>query len=914
MITLPAKKLIESALPLREINEASAKEKSIRHEHPSTLHLWWARRPLATARAVLWSSLIDDPSEHPEKFPTPDSQDKERNKLFDIIKKFVQWENFYDPEILNEARKELGDNLPEFLDPFSGGGSIPLEAQRLGLTVHAHDLNPVAVLINKSMLEIPPRFADCPAVNPDSQKNLFGKSFGSGTQGLSDDVNFYGQRLKSLAFDKIGSLYPQIMTPEGQANIIAWIWARTVKCPNPACNCEMPLVNSFVLSSKAGHEAFIDPEIKDGEIFYHVKQGRVKDEGTVNRSGAKCICCGSLVNFDYIREEGKSHRIGTRLIAIIAEGNKGRIYLSPTQEHEQLANVPEPENCPDSNLPEHALGFRVQLYGFSKHKDLFTNRQLTMLTTFSELLDDIQDEVKRDAINSNMHDDNIALKDGGRGAHAYSEAVRVYLAFVIDKLADYNSTVCTWNSPGEKMRNTFTRQAIPMTWDIAESNPFCNSSGSFDNMLEWVTENISRFPANIESEAKQFDAVKDCNLRNVMISTDPPYYDNIGYADLSDYFYIWLRKNLRKVYPDLFAVMTTPKNEELIATPYRHDNKDEAKNFFESGMLEACKKIYLYASDDYPVTIYYAYKQKDSDSPSSGWETMLSAIINAGFVITGTWPMRTELMNRSVAMNSNALASSIVLVCRKRPENAHSISRREFMRELHKELESALKTLQASSIAPVDMTQSAIGPGMAVYSRYSSVLESDGKAITIREALQIINDERDKILHPDNINLDAESKFCIELYTMKGFDTISYGEADTLSRAKNVTVDSLVKKGVLFASGGKVHLTDREKLPSNADLNITWALTQKLTHAMSTGGNEECANIIKNLGSAERAKDLAYRLYNIAEHRKWNQESYAYNALVSSWPEIVKKAAKLNEKSPFVQKEINFQEGEQVNE
>ena len=533
--------------------------------------------------------------------------------------------------------------------------------------------------------------------------------------------------------------------------------------------------------------------------------------------------------------------------------------------------------------------------------------QLTMLTAFSGLLDDIQDEIKRDAINAHMNDDNIKLKDGGRGALAYSEAVRVYLAFVIDKLAIFHSAFCPWNVAGDKIENCFGRQALPMIWNFAEGNPFCDSSGCYSHMLEWVTENISNFPANIESEAKQFDAVKDCNLRNIMISTDPPYYDNIGYADLSDYFYIWLRKNLRNVYPELFAIMTTPKSEELIATPYRHNNKDEAKNFFESGMLEACKKLYLYASDDYPVTIYYAYKQKDSDSPSSGWETMLSAIIKAGFVITGTWPMRTERPT-ALKSNVNALASSIVLVCRKRPENAQSISRRDFMNELHKELESALRTLQASSIAPVDMTQSAIGPGMAVYSRYLRVLDSDGQAMTIREALQIINQERDKILDPDNISLDGESKFCIELYNLKGFDTINYGDADTMSRAKNVTVDSLAKKGVLFAKGGEVHLTDRENLPANVDLNITWALTQKLTHAILTGGNDECANIITGLTSAERAKDLAYRLYNIAERRKWNQESFAYNALVSSWPEIVKRAEKINSESPFIgrQQEINF--------
>ncbi|MCD7717398.1 MAG: DUF1156 domain-containing protein [Lachnospiraceae bacterium] len=912
------KKLIEVALPLEKINEESAREKSIRHGHPSTLHLWWARRPLATARAVIWSSLVDDPSSHPEKFPTEEAQNTERQRLFKILEDLVVWENSNNEEVLNAAKNEIlrstNGNPPELLDPFAGGGAIPLEAQRLGLKAHAHDLNPVAVMINKAMIEIPPCFAGMPPVNPDARVSSTTEGW-KRAQGLAEDVRYYGEWMKQEAFKRIGHLYPKVKVPReqggGETTVIAWIWARTVKCPNPACACEAPLARTFKLSTKKGAEYYVDCNYKEGgKADFSVKKGKVnsKNDGTVERTGAKCLRCGEPISFDYIRSEGKSNRIKYSLMAVVGEADKGRVYCSPSEEQVLAAKVEEPADAPQSYLPQQALGFRVQAYGMDQHKKLFTNRQLTALTTFCSLVSDVQKLVEKDAVAVGLKNDHLSVAEGGTGARAYGEAVGVYLSFAIDKMADYLSTICSWNPPRDGLRNTFGRQAIPMVWDFAEANPFSGSSGCFSNMLEWIEKCLVELPASEASEVSQFNAQEDCGIRNIMISTDPPYYDNIGYADLSDYFYVWLRQSLKDIYPKLFGTMLVPKTEELIATPFRHEGStEEAKHFFENGMLESCRQLYKYAREDMPVTIYYAYKQSDTNdesksTASSGWETMLSAIINAGFSITGTWPVRTERAARNVGLGTNALASSIVLVCRKRSEDAPQTTRRNLIAALRRELRPALKKLQESNIAPVDLAQSAIGPGMAVYSKYRRVLEADGTPMTVRSALQIINEEIDLYFNEQVGNIDAASRFCVDLYTQYAYNDIKYGEAEVLANAKGTSIPMMASHGMLYAKAGIVHLLERKGLPEKVDNNEAniWLLTQQLTYAMEKGGIEACAKIVADLfgSNAEYAKDLAYRLYTIAEQKKWANEAYAYNALVVSWPDIQSKAAELKAEVP----------------
>lgn len=906
------KKLIEVALPLEAINAESAREKSIRHGHPSTLHLWWARRPLATARAVIWSSLVDDPSSHPEQFPTEEAQQQERERLFDILTRLVKWENSNDEGILAEAKAEImkstNGNPPALLDPFAGGGAIPLEAQRLGLEAHAHDLNPVAVMINKAMIEIPPKFAGRSPVNPEAQRQGAANQGWKGAAGLAEDVRYYGEWMKQEACKRIGHLYPKAKLEDGsEATVIAWIWARTVKCPNPACGCEMPLVRSFTLSKKKGSEAWIKAEYTSDGFEYSVQKCAHKDEGTVDRKGAICLKCGASVDFPYIRNEGREGRMGAKLVAVVAEGSHGRVYLSASLEQAHAAMVERPDDYPDAILPKNPRDFKTPNYGLTTFADLFTNRQLTALTTFSALVGEAQQKAEADAVAAGVFNDHIALSEGGVGARAYGEAVGVYLAFVVDKMADRGSSICSWDSSRDGLRNTFGRQAIPMVWDFAEGNPFSNSSGCIDNMIDWVLKCVEEFPASTSGYVKQFDAQSDSGLRNIMISTDPPYYDNIGYADLSDYFYVWMRQALKGTYPKLFRTMLVPKAEELVATPYRFEGSvEKARDFFEDGMFNTCCRLHDYSRDDIPVTIYYAFKQSETDTEdttaSTGWETMLSAIIRAGFSITGTWPMRTEMANRSIASGTNALASSIVLVCRKRDETAGSATRREFINALHREMRPALEKLQSANIAPVDLAQSAIGPGIGVFSRYKSVLEADGKPMSVRAALQIINQELDAFYNEQEGELDRESRFCVELFSQYAFNNIKFGDADILARAKNTSVQALAEHGVLMAAKGQVRLKTRDELPESVDTHesCTWLLTQQLARAMEVGGVKACAAIVLNIfgSNAEEAKALAYRLYTICERKNWAQEGYAYNNLVVAWPDIQSAAAQMQAEIP----------------
>ena len=919
------KKLIEVALPLEIINRESARDKSLRHGHPSTMHLWWSRKPLATSRAVIWASLVDDPSSHPELFPTEEEQEKERQRLFHILEQLVLWENSDNETVLEQARKEImkstNNNPPELLDPFAGGGAIPLEGQRLGLRVHAHDLNPVSVMINKAMVEIPPHFSNMAPINSSILKT--DNSGWNGAKGLAEDVRYYGEWIKKQAFQRIGHLYPKAKVPmsmgDGEATVIAWIWARTVKCPNPACGRDMPLVSSFVLSTKKGKEAWVKL-LSDSDICFEMNYGKFdKNAASGTKIGKKALfscpyCNNGLANGEYIDKEAQKGCLGVVPMAVVAEGQKGRLYLAPDKVSIST-NETEIENYYESHDIANTLPYATcrgtfasnaqgRHYCFNEYKDYFTHRQLIALSTFSDLVAEVQDYVEKDAVKAGLADDHISLSDGGYGARAYGEAIATYLSFIVSKLADRGSTICSWDSSRDGLRNTFGLQGIPMVWTYAEGNPFSQSSGCFDNMLEWIIKCIRMFPANVESEASQCDAQRDCGLRNVMISTDPPYYDNVGYADLSDYFYVWMRRSIKDFYPELFTTMLVPKAEELVADSYRHNGDSaSAKEFFEEGMLSACKSLYKYTSDSIPVTIYYAYKQSEVDTGvSSGWETMLSSIINANFAITGTWPIRTEMINRTGAMGANSLASSIVLVCRKRSMDAAQITRRNLVNALRKELRPSLEKLQASNIAPVDLAQSAIGPGMAVFSRYSKVLEADGNAMTVRGALQLINEEVDLFFNEQVGDMDSASRFCVELYSQSAYNDINYGDAEVLANAKGASIPLMASKAFLYAKGGVVHLIERDKLPEKVDSNESniWLLTQQLTHSMGVGGVESCAKIIFSMfgSNAERAKDLAYRLYTIAEQKNWATEAYSYNSLVVAWPDIQARAAAMRAAEP----------------
>lgn len=861
------KKLIEVALPLDAINAAAAREKSIRHGHPSTLHLWWARRPLATARAVLFASLVDDPG-----------NDKDREKLFDIIRELVQWENLNDPKVLAAARAEIekstGGEFPTVLDPFAGGGTIPLEAQRMGLKAIAScDLNPVSAMINKALIEIPASLAD------DSSANILGSA---GIQKLAADIEFYGKRLKNLAHKKIGALYPKIKFGGKNLTVIAWIWARTVTCDNPACRCKMPLVNSFTLSTK--QKKFLEPIINGKNVSYEVRTGDSPRAGTVDRNGATCIFCGSHVKLDYVKAEGKSDRMGAQLIAIVAEGDHGRIYLPANAEHAQAANVDKPENLPSLPLPKVALGFNVQNYGATDFNQLFTNRQLTALITFQDLIDDAIADIKD---------------------KKYASAIKVYLAFVIDKLADYNSSYCIWHSSRDIPTNTFRMQTLPMVWTYAEANPFSDSSGCFNNMLGWIVGAVQNLPAKIKGIVIPANARVDNGFRRAMVSTDPPYYDNIGYAHLSDFFYMWLRRALISIYPELFSASETPKKEELVAEPARYNgDKKRARDKFEQGMSEALEQIYKAAREDYPTTIYYAFKQKTMDGTSTGWETMLNAVIRAGFIITGTWPLRTELVT-ALKNDKNALSTSIVLVCRKRLEK--KLCRYErFLVELEAEIQKGLAELQSANLAPVDMAQAAIGPGMSVYSRYEKILSKSGE-MSVGAALLEINKVLDKLLNAQDAGLDAASKISVKIYEEQGFGGVmEAGRADILVKATNILLEEI---SAIEAKGGKVRLKLPEELGGVEVGGCYWLMAQKMVYQMrgkkeggADGGNAGCGKeLAKFTGNLDQLRNFIYRLYKVADDKRWTKESRTYNDLIQSWSEILDKrrdVLKPTEESP----------------
>lgn len=910
------RKLIEVALPLEAINVASAREKSIRHGHPSTLHLWWARRPLATCRAVLFASLVDDPSAHPDRFPTEKSQEDERQRLFRIIEDLVKWENSGNKTVLAAARAEIERSCdgapPPVLDPFCGGGSIPLEAQRLGLEAHGSDLNPVAVLITKALIEIPPRFAERPPVHPAAREGKFEGGVWSRAQGLAEDILRYGAWMRDQAEERIGHLYPKVgLPPEhggGEATVIAWLWARNVTCPNPACGAEMPLVRSFWLSKKKGKQAWVEPVVDKAEkrVRFEVRSGAgTPQEGTVNRRGATCIACGSPVPFDHVRAEGRAGRMVARLMAIVAEGARGRVYLPPSEEHVRIAESAEPKWRPETTLPEQALGFRVQAYGMTHHADLFTPRQLVALTTFSDLVGEARERVLADAIAADMSDDGIGLEAVGSGATAYADAVATYLGLANSRGSDYWSSICSWHAGRDTMRNTFARQAIPMVWDYAEANPLSASTGNFGGALNWVTEVLDESQPAAVSSARQLDATAAINgVHKPLISTDPPYYDNIGYADLADFFYVWLRRSLGAVYPQLMSTLLVPKSQELVATPYRFEgDKKKAQEFFEHGLGQAFERMRDAHDARFPLTVYYAFKQSESEdgdtgTASTGWETMLEGLLEAGFSVLGTWPMRSELSNRPIASGTNALASSIVLVCRPRPGDASMGTRSEFLRRLRDTLPAALRALQHGSIAPVDLAQAAIGPGMAVFSAYSKVIESDGSRMSVRTALGIINTVLDEVLSEQEGEFDSASRWAIAWFEQAGYETGAYGVAEVLAKAKAISVETLAADGFVAAAAGKVRLLRRDELATDwdpaTDKRLTvWEITQYLVKALEEQGEAAAARRLRAVGPSlgETARDLAYRLYALCERKGWAKDAMPYNALVVAWPELVRFAA-----------------------
>jgi len=974
-LTTIRKKLIEVAMPLDAINAAAAREKSIRHGHPSTLHLWWARRPLAACRAVLFGQLVDDPSSWPDLFPTEEAQNAERQRLFRIIEQMVPWEASNDERIIGAARLEvarsiargrvadgLGDErdkavlkiqpviagsaigtsdgndstdpartsivnsylaevAPPIHDPFAGGGSIPLEAQRLGLRAIATDLNPVAVLINKALIEIPPKFAGLPPVNPESRsKPENATRTWKGAQGLAEDVRYYGKWMRDEAFKRIGHLYPPVRVTEemtvdrpdlqqyvGQdLTVIAWLWARTVASPNPACGgAHVPLVSSFWMSKKPGKEAWIEPVVDraNNQWRFEVRTGKPIDTKSVDagtktgRGTFQCILSGDVISSGYVQEEGKNGRIQDRLIAIVGEGTRGRVYLSAGIEDESVARVGLPGWVPDFEFAKNSRHMTPCVYGLDRFDKLFTPRQLTALVTFSDLVSEARERVLADAASAGM-EEGASLESGGVGAIAYADAVAVYCGLCSSRSADYWASLCIW--AGDFVAHVFGRNALSMVMDFAETNVFSDSTGNWMGAVEWVARVIDGVPAECSATVDQRDATNPEINCGQVTSSDPPYYDNVPYADLSDYFYVWLRRSLRPVLSQIFSTVLVPKAPELIAEPFRHGGASAAEAFFLDGMTKAIGRMREALPDEYPAAIYYAFKQSETSgdaTSSTGWETFIQAVIDAGFYIDGTWPVRTERPGRLRETGSNALASSIVLVCRKKPTQADVITRTDFRRMLRTELAPAIKTLQRGNIQPADMPQASIGPGMAIFSRYAKVLESDGSAMTVRTALQMINQALDEFQDELVGEMDSDTRFALTWFDSFGFDVGQFGRAEDIAKARNVSVAGVAEAGIIHAAAGKVRLIRRGELPEDwdpeTDRRLTiWEATQHLIKRLETKGEQAAADLMARLGTrAAPARDLAFRLYTTCERKGWAEEGRSYNGLAAAWPELEKLAS-----------------------
>jgi len=997
------KKLIEVALPLEAINEESLRRKQKAPKGwPTSFHKWWAQRPLAAARAVIFAQMVDDPSTYvdvlrgdpklrrsaeaalkarlklwqeacsladnavgsgivvPEPGPAPTLDEmlaeRERQRLFGIIEELVLWDNTADARVVQAAQAEIWQSwrracaenadhpqanvlfdrkaLPAFLDPFAGSGSLPLSAQWLGLESYAGDINPVAVLINKAMVEIPHSFEGAPPVNSESRKatSLIDQEW-EGTKGLAEDVRAYGRWMGCEAEKRIGHLYPKAtVTPEmakeradlrpyvGRSlTVIAWLWARTVRSPNPAfASVDVPLVSNFMLSTKAGREAYIEPIVEAVGYSFAVRTGKPDDEAAV-KTGTKlgrganfrCVMSGTPFDGGYIQAEGRAGRMGSRLMAIVAEGDRGRVYLTPTPEHEAAALAARPAWKPEVEFLQQALGFRVGNYGMTMWSDLFTDRQLVALTTFADLVQEARERATRDALASGLPDEDLRLRDGGTGAAAYAEAVSVYLACVVDRMAYYGSTLVGWLPKDSALGPSMPRQVIGMTWDFAEASPLGKSSGDIATCSNAVASFLDVATPSVPCRAFQSEAQAGFEDRlGLVISTDPPYYDNVGYADLSDFFYVWLRRSLRSIFPDLFATLAVPKAQELVATPARHGGRSGAEAFFLEGMTQAMHRLAEQAHPAFPMTIYYAFKQAEDDgedgSASTGWETFLAAVITAGFSISGTWPLRTEGRGRMRGRDSNALASSIIVVCRRRAVDAPTATRREFVSALKAELPVAIAHLQRGNIAPVDLAQAAIGPGMAVYTRYAKVLDAEGKTLSVREALALINQTLDEALAEQEGDFDADSRWALTWFEQSGFAEGEYGVAETLATARNTSMSGLVEAGIVVSSRGKVRLLRPDELPADwdptTDARLTaWEIVHHLIRVLDSGGEGAAAELFAKLGAkADIARELAYRLYTICDRpqKKRVAEALAYNGLVQSLPEIARLALEGGEFQP----------------
>jgi putative DNA methylase len=898
------KKLIEVALPLASISDAGSREQSIKRGKPTQLHKWFAARPMMTCRAVIWCSMVDDPSSRPEEFPTKELQDEERERLFELLREMIEWENLNNEEVLIRAYKEIEKSFPNgvpcLLDPFGGGATIPLEAQCLGLEARTGDLNPIPVLMQRAMLEIPQAFINRTAINPDS-RSLSGVN--RGLSNLAEDFDYYGSLIRETLGKKFRGIYPSVLSEDNEEkSVIAWIWARAVRSPDPSFSGTVPLVTSWVLSEKNGLTTWVKPvcNFETGQIDYQIVVGGSPLDGTIKRGVGTCVATGAAIPAEYIKHEAQQGRLTEHLIAVVADGNPGRIYLEASDEQNKaLELIDTPAWKPSAPMSSHPQYMAPPRYGLDDWWKLFTPRQLFSSVALADAVKESWVTIESDALRAGFDASGTRLRDGGRGAAAYADAIVTYLSFATHRVLDWNNSLCGWDDKNTVNQQLFRRQAISMSWDFCEINPFefgAGSLGASIKTLRTAIESLPQHPRPIAAVAQRDAAARVAEFDGAVVSTDPPYYDVVPYADLSDFFYVWARYQLKDIWPDELATLSSPKAEELVADSKRHGSKEAAKTFFEDGMTVFMKSVAEHQTNEAPATIFYAYKaterSNDGLGVSSGWDTFLQAIVNAGLVITATWPVRTENKTRLRAMNSNALATSVVLACRKRDPEAPIGTRGELIAALKSELPEAVKLLMAQEIPAVDISQSVMGLGMRVFSRYSKILESDGNAMSVRAALSLIDESLTSLQYGENADLDSYTRFAVEWYKDHGFTRGRYEDAETLANGKNVSVEGVVQAGFFSMGQGHAQLIPRNSLddrwdPTTDSRLTVWETTQYLISALLES-ELRAAQLLRRIGGGlgEQSRQLAYLLYQIANQNRWSEEAGAYNMLVTAWSEM----------------------------
>lgn len=752
---MPYKKLIETVMPVSKINSETEREKTARNGMPSNVHIWWTRDPMVVVRTSLFESLVDDPAEHPELFPSYDEQETERQRLLQIVESLAEIESADKNGILELAIKEIKRNasgqMPVVFDPFVGGGSIPVEAHRLGLKSISSDLNAVAGMITTAVSDIPARFSDTVPVHPRNEMTL--DIALPGSAGFAEDVRYYGEKMQENAFQKIGYLYPKVTDSDSgkELEVSAWIWARTIKCPNPSCGCNIPLSSSYDLAKKKGSEAWVEPVVEDGKI--HFKMHREPNTGEKNKPKVaqtavfKCPVCGEVTPDAYVKECGVNHKIYSQLIAIVADEGKKRLYLEATNEQEKAAQVNVPKNIPHGELPIFPKRFSPPSFGLTYYADLFTNRQLVFITTMMDLAKDMQVDIEKHAIERGFADDGITFADGGRGALAYAEAVRIVLIITISKLLDRCSNICSWStSSGGALRNVFSRAAMPMIWDYAEGNPFARAGGSFENALSRICDTLALLPAGIEGKTKVADAVMPNDVTDAIIATTLPYYDRASYSDLSDFFYVWMKYGLEDLYPAYFQGEISPKQEDMTAFSHRYGgNKKKADIIYAESMGVAMKNLYVSATTDYPSLIGFIYKGNNSSDKEdlSEWEYFIDGICNAGFSITASWPLGRKYEESIELAESRGIPITVVL--RKKGENSLQITRRSFVAAVKREVPLLIEKM-SHKVGIMDLRSSVIGQALNIYTRNKQVLDADGSSMKPHMASRIIEQEIDTLI------------------------------------------------------------------------------------------------------------------------------------------------------------------------